>query len=262
MSFPPRREVLVYADEGVDRLGLAQTLSTLQRFLAPSCYKIKGVDASLLQKGTWKERCALLVIPGGRDLPYVSRLKGEGVAQIAAYVEEGGSYLGLCAGAYFASGFVEFQKGGPLQVLGERFLKFFPGSAVGPALGSAEFHYEALSGARAASISWQDTTLSTYYNGGCYFPMEKEEPLVDVLSRYTQREGNPPSIISCKVAEGRAVLSGVHFEFGPEALDPKSERMKQIMAELIFHEETRQKLVCNILAHLGLLTKAGPFCTY
>lgn len=252
MGATHREEVLVYSDEGVDRLGLAQTLSTLQRFLAPSYYKIRMVDAGDLLLGKWKDKCALLVMPGGRDLPYVSKLGSHGMKQITEYVEKGGSYLGLCAGAYFASGYVEFQKGGPLEVIGERFLKFFPGHAVGPALGWGDFCYETPSGARAALISWGGEQLHTYYNGGCYFPVDRGDASIEVISSYLELENPVASIIGCTYGRGKALLSGVHFEFSPMTLDISSLPMQTIIYKLNLSEKIRRKMITDLLGYLGL----------
>lgn len=51
----------------------------------------------------------------------------------AEFVTQGGSYLGLCAGAYYACARVEFEPGTPLEVVGDRELAFFPGIAQGAA---------------------------------------------------------------------------------------------------------------------------------
>ena len=51
------------------------------------------------------------VMPGGADRPYCAALNGEGNRRIRAFVEAGGAYLGLCAGAYYASQRVEFELG-------------------------------------------------------------------------------------------------------------------------------------------------------
>jgi glutamine amidotransferase-like uncharacterized protein len=52
----------------------------------------------------------------------------------AEFVElAGGSYLGLCAGAYYGSSRVVFEPGTPLEVIGDRELAFFPGIARGAA---------------------------------------------------------------------------------------------------------------------------------
>ena len=71
-------------------------------------------------------------MPGGADLPYCTHLNGHGNSLIRGFVESGGSYLGLCAGAYYGCGHVEFELGNPsMEVQGPRELRFFPGTAKG-----------------------------------------------------------------------------------------------------------------------------------
>ena len=41
-------------------------------------------------------------MPGGRDQPYCRELGGAGAGAVRDWVERGGGYLGLCAGAYWA----------------------------------------------------------------------------------------------------------------------------------------------------------------
>jgi uncharacterized membrane protein len=38
----------------------------------------------------------------------------DGVRRVRDFVEKGGGYLGLCAGAYFAASSIEFEKGSSL----------------------------------------------------------------------------------------------------------------------------------------------------
>jgi hypothetical protein len=45
----------------------------------------------------------------------------------ADFVRGGGAYLGLCAGAYYATARVVFEPGTPMEVVGDRALAFFPG---------------------------------------------------------------------------------------------------------------------------------------
>jgi len=72
----------------------------------------------------------LLAIGGGYDLGLISALGDSGMVNIGDYVRSGGSYLGACSGAYFACDRIEFDKGGPLEVVGDRKLKFFPGKVL------------------------------------------------------------------------------------------------------------------------------------
>ena len=60
----------------------------------------------------------LLCIGGGFDLGYVKTLGLEGMRIIREFVQTGGNYLGICAGAYFATDYVQFDAGGPLEVTG------------------------------------------------------------------------------------------------------------------------------------------------
>ena len=83
------------------------------------------IDISL--SGGWQKTTALLIIGGGYDLGYINALKSEGTAMIRKYVEDGGSYLGICAGGYFGCNYIEFDKGGPLEVCGKRELGFYSG---------------------------------------------------------------------------------------------------------------------------------------
>jgi glutamine amidotransferase-like uncharacterized protein len=53
------------------------------------------------------------------------------------FVQAGGSYLGLCAGAYYACAAIEFEPGSALQVTGLRELHFLHGVAKGAAFPGA-----------------------------------------------------------------------------------------------------------------------------
>ena len=96
--------------------------------------------------------CSLLVMPGGRDLPYVDRLSGAGNAKIKEFIRHGSGYLGICAGAYYGCSLVEFAQGDPLlEVCGARELALYPGTAWDPTFPG--FDYQSCTGARAAPIN-------------------------------------------------------------------------------------------------------------
>ena len=120
---PSAHQVLVYSGPGVSPLSLSHTLLTLSLLLLPH-YTVQPIISSSLASQPWEPACALLVIPGGRDLPYVDELslKSRVTIRIKEYVKEGGKYLGICAGAYFASEQVIFDQGGQMEVVGRRDL--------------------------------------------------------------------------------------------------------------------------------------------
>ncbi|GLI59016.1 hypothetical protein VaNZ11_000841 [Volvox africanus] len=149
---PAPLEVLVYCGEGAGYQSARNTLRALQSCLAP------GVEARLLGtnellEGSWRGRCLLFVMPGGADLPYCKHLNGHGNRLLRGYVAGGGSYLGICAGAYYACRRVAFEPGGPLEVIGDRELGFFPGTARGAAYPG--FDYSSERGACAAPLRFR-----------------------------------------------------------------------------------------------------------
>lgn len=163
---------------------------------------------------------SLFIMPGGRDRPYHAALKGAGNAQIRKFVENGGTYLGICAGAYYGCARVDFDRGFPLEVYEERELQFFKGAGVGPAFGKGTFEYNSEKGARMAQIGMEKEIVSIYYNGGCTF--EGEFSNGRILGRYLDLPNHPPAIIECPIGKGKALLSGVHLELSPYLFLPLS----------------------------------------
>jgi len=157
-----------------------------------------------------------LIMPGGRDIPYTRSLKGEGCERIRSFVEAGGRYIGICAGSYFAGSRVSFDEGGPLEILGERELKFYSGIVKGPVYGT--FDYYSRNGASAIEIEWEEN-LFVYFNGGGTFVGGSSK----TLAYYPNKT---PAIIEIDVGLGKAILSGVHFEFLKEDFDDSYSHIK------------------------------------
>ncbi len=247
--------VYIYSGPGASSDCLIQTAATMEHFLKPA-YQIKFISPEQLINDNWETDAALLIMPGGADIPYTKALNGKGNQKIRSYVENGGSFLGICAGSYYSGAFVDFAKGTPLEVEGARELAFFPGIVRGPIL--APYDYQTLSGVRAAKILWngtqsflKDTVFTVYYNGGGYFVDAAEEKKATVLAFYNIEE-KAPAIIECRVGRGRAILTGVHFEFDPRLLDPDNCYMKQIIPALEDGNILRMQLVENLLGRLNL----------
>lgn len=220
-------------------------------------YAGPGVGASFPLKGllitpeelinsNWDQTFDLLIMPGGRDKPYHAALQGKGNAKIRSFVERGGTYIGICAGAYYGCKMVDFDRGEPLEVCEERELAFFSGSAIGPAYGKGTFDYGSQKGARAAKLQTDLGAFHAYFNGGCYFSGDFSQ--VRILARYLDLEGQPPAILECPIGKGKAILSGVHLETSSDSLDPKD----PIVPILQKSEEPREQFWLRLLAR--------PFC--
>lgn len=220
--------VLVYAGEGVSSQSLRHTMHSLGKAIGGR-YDIKTVDDRILSDHPWEHQCAALVMPGGRDLPYLSRLEGRACGRISAWVgEAGGRYLGICAGAYFGSAMVDFEPGTGMAVTGERPLRFFPVKACGT-LYPGTYVYDSEAGAKAIPVSF--TSLSSfyaYYNGGCWFE-SLQDGSFSILGTYPDGRA---AIIGGAYGKGKVVLSGVHPEYDPtvDCSDIPGEIVQSILA--------------------------------
>ena len=251
------KAIYVYSDRGVSATSLMHTRHMLKS-LAPN-YRVELINAQGVVNKDWPQDAALFIIPGGADVPYTQKLAGAGNPIIRQYVESGGSYLGICAGAYYGSGFVEFDKNGPLEVIGERALKFFPGKAIGPIL--APYDSTSNSGARVASLrmNWQSPpqplmpgTIPVYYNGGGYFEGAKAYEHVDVVASYQlENDRLLPAILKMPCKQGMVILSGVHFEYSAQLLK-KDQYHDPIIPVLEDSENDRIRLAKALLAALGI----------
>lgn len=203
---------------------------SLRQLLSPN-YAVIPISENVILKEPWAPTCALLVFPGGADLGYCRVLNGEGNRRIADYVRRGGSYLGFCAGGYYGSRRCEFEEGnGPLEVIGSRELRFFPGTCRGAAFKG--FDYQSEKGARAVTLKVERGVLgehapsetTSYFNGGGVFVDAKSfgGRKVEVLATFeddidVDGGDGKAAVVLCSVGNGKAMLSGPH----PEYVSPK-----------------------------------------
>ncbi|KAJ1795744.1 biotin holocarboxylase synthetase, partial [Coemansia sp. RSA 2399] len=274
--------VLVYCGPGIGLNAYAYLIRTLRQFLGHR-YAIIPVDPETLRKEPWESKAAMLVVPGGRDMPYAAAMNGEINKRIKEWVHRGGRYLGFCAGGYYGSGHCEFQPGTPLEVIGDRELAFFKGTCLGCAYPG--YDYKSEDGARAAeavverdafklpAAFWKrdPTNVRIYYNGGGYFLTDEflgKHPANDnalVLVRYASDVSDPrnrtklvtgaPAVISCKAGRGVAVLSGLHPEYAWDFLAPScytQSHNKHLVALLRSHDAYRRRLLGAMLAHMKI----------
>lgn len=227
-----QKNILIYADIGTVNSSVIGFSYRLSKMIDHDKYAIKLVDGDFIQHADWIDNAALLVMPGGRARPYYSSLgadidyvksgkktlmhrinaMGKGNEKIKQFVEsKKGAYLGVCAGAYYASKLTVFERGNPLEIIDKGVICFFNGEAEGPVFKKGKFSYLTLSGFYPAKVEFniQDKPPRdgyVYFNGGCFFKNPEKQDGFKVLARYT--ENHLPAVI----AKGNVVLSGVHFE--------------------------------------------------
>lgn len=244
----------VYNGPGTSEEDVGETVQTLTSLLSKE-YIISTTSPEEIIHQDWEERTALLVIPGGLDIPYTQALNGRGNQKIRNYVQNGGAFLGICAGSYYAGSYVDFARGTHMEVCGSRELAFFPGAVCGPHL--ADYVHQSEEGARAAEIHPTPelpfdpaTHFYLYYNGGGYFVDAEKKPFIKTLAVYA--ESRQPAILECQIGKGIAILSGVHFEYNPCNLSLEDPYLIHLIPVLNQFNEERLELSKALLKRLKL----------
>ena len=244
------KRILIYCDDGVSSVFLSDLLELFRSHR--SDIPIEFVDAQYLLHESWESNTQLLVIPGGRDLPYVEKLGLDFSQRLQSFLRNNSdvSFFGICAGAYFSASelaFIPFKDSQRDIVVGER-MNLVPNSkAVGP-LFKNEFSYDSNRGVHILPIVLPDSRLIwSYYNGGCVFESLKPTPSFNTKASFQGK----PIIISYALENGNTViLSGVHLEVSHENtnLDLSQEQAAILEAS----EKYRKEFIKKILDCLGL----------
>lgn len=228
--------VYIYQDAGVSPWCVSAAKRALE-FLYGQRYTIQLISSIDVRKGSWKAYAKMFVMPGGASRPYCEKLSGQGNDHIRHYVETGGTYLGLCAGAYYAASRVEFDKQGPLEVIGNRELHFFKGVAIGPLI---PYVYQSQKGASILTVrDHEGKKWTTYYNGGGYFHSHNiTDDSMTILARYPDQKA---AVIGVTIGKGRAILSGIHPEITCKDLESRIQSGTEPDSEIkLLHELTHQ----------------------
>lgn len=171
----------------------------------------------------------LLIMPGGESWEYIAELGAAGEAKIKAFVNAGGGYLGICAGAFYAT---SHREGG--QATGKYGIGLLEGTAYdGTALHTPPF----IDGMMDFNMALHPLThhLAAQFRivmfGGPslrYTAQEAANKQISVLSRFQQID--EPAMVVFNYGAGRVFLAGPHFEieedrteWGEDFKDPDSE---------------------------------------
>lgn len=251
--------VLVYSGPGATKEATKHCFESLRVQLLPH-YAVVPVTSQALINDPWQSKTALLVMPGGMDLPFCKELNGEGNRRISKWVRAGGKYLGFCAGGYYAASRVEFMVGSAMEVLGPRELQFFDGIARGTAFPG--FNYESSEGALACRVQTNEGETAHFYHGGAVFVDAENVGGVEVLARYMDPvsvAGGDAAIVLCTVGNGKALLTGTHPEFCAWHLKPQAgQAPSDVVDTLKANEPQRLLFLRNSLLKLGLRVNPEP----
>jgi len=260
------QKILTYVDAGTD--GTSRLMRAIAQQLPPAAYEIRAVMADdIKHDAALFDNAVLFVMPGGADLPFCAALNGAPNKRIRQFIEGGGVYLGICAGAYYACREIAFHAGTAGAICGSRELGFLDAVAVGSLRQlTGGVAYEATPrSAAAAEIRTTETltdapvTLYAHYHGGCRFDLgNATSRAAQVLAVYVGMADAPPAIVSSRVGKGSAILTGVHLEMSEreckDALCGHTDMAAHIHVcrKLAQTEKARLEVFRRLLVHAGL----------
>lgn len=196
----------------------------LKLFFQQYGYTWQSLTPERIKNGSWKpEPTQLLLMPGGQSWTYLEDLSEQGAEEIKKFLSLGGSYLGICAGAFYAT---SNREGG--KKTGPYGIGLLDGVAYdGTALGTSPFKDGMLD---FWILSLQKVMRMVLFGGPSfrYSSQEEQEKQVQVLARFPTIQ--EPAIVRLDFGSGRVALSGPHLEieenledWGPEFNDPESD---------------------------------------
>ena len=200
-------DVVVYSGPGAYRQGVEY----LTLFLEKNGYTYRGIEESDILKGLLN-KAKVIIMPGGwagEVDEYGNRGYGsmsqEAIERIRSFVRKGGSYLGICAGAYFATKNVVWE-----GKLSNGYLGIFNGYTIGPIDKIAPWPLSQWTNVSVEyTLNLGFTRTSTLYWGGPYFNSTTTN--YTVLERYGIN-GKPATILF-KYNSGNIILTGLHHEW-------------------------------------------------
>lgn len=245
---------------------------------------IRYIDALEIRSNTadWKDTASHIVFSGGAVTGFKQALHKNGLSQIREFVEQGGIYVGFCAGAYFGASSIEFkgydwQSKSAYERSGEG-LSFFNGLARG-SLGRIAPLYDGTSATCRATPVTLDykgritrdlpPVISAFYGGGPEFLIDNNAYLgeqntrPEIISHYILSDGTQRVAgLSCPIGDkgGKAVLISWHPDLNEDYLthqcqtrftDPGDNRQK-IADDMRLFNRTQNKTIPWLRKHLTI----------
>jgi biotin--protein ligase len=179
-----------------------------------------SVNHHRIKNGISPKDTKILAFGGQSVTQFKEALGQEGLQNIQSYVQNGGHYLGICAGGYFGADHIDFtgqNDDGTLYTKNANGLGFFNGLAQGSITDIAEpFSGKTNSSAVITISTVQDQIkYKTLYWGGPEFIPDQTKQNIRILSHF--KAANSRKLImgvQCPVGDkgGRATLLGYHPE--------------------------------------------------
>jgi glutamine amidotransferase-like uncharacterized protein len=229
-------DVGLYVDKGAWMTGKEH----LKMFLNEHGYTYRSLMTSDITSGILRTSgIKLLIMPGGESWTFLSQLGATGAAEILRFTDQGGSYMGFCAGAFYAT---SNREGG--VTTGPYGIGLLRGTAYDGTSLQVDPFIEGMMNFDFFIRGFPSTYRIVLLGGPSfrYSNEEAESKHIQVLSRF--QKIHEPAMIAFNYGSGRVFLSGPHPEvevsrtsWGPEFADPIS---KWPMLDVVTHYMLRE----------------------
>jgi len=211
-----RHRIAIYSDQKsfASAGGLAHAF---QKSLGEETEILSLTADELLNNNVLDETISAFVLPGivGEHSLYHSHIGERGNDIIRSYVDRGGVFMGLCAGAYYAASVIEYKpEWAPHRGHTRGLLTLFNGTARGPipGLGLAATEPGAYNGCTTVPVLlYNGARPHIAYSCGpaFYHPTDDAE----IFARYDTNDA-PVAAFSTRMGRGHVILSGILPQYG------------------------------------------------
>lgn len=198
--------IALYSGSGAD----GECVQATRKMFEWMNYTVALIDAEYINnKGL--ANFSILCVPGGNMYQYAQDISSSGKENVKNFVRNGGGYIGICGGAYFASEKVVW-RGTQLPMIP---LGIFSGKAEGPNNEIVPYpdynmcRVNIMDSAHPITESEPSSTWMLYYWGPALMP--NKDTNVTILGKYDR--GNQPAMLASNYGLGRVFLIGTHPEF-------------------------------------------------
>jgi len=212
----------------------------------------------------------VMIFPGGNAGQFNYWISKAGKARIQNFVADGGGFLGICAGGYFASDRMNWY--GVLydddimyNAYGERTgydLDLFPGIGTGPLddianYAAGQYNMATMNFTSSTVLGSDPKPKDILYYGGAYFTADIGAT-VEILATY--QFNNEPGMVACTYQSGKVALFGPHPE-----IEEDSTRDATAFGKELDDNDTDWRLLQSVLTWLGASsssTVSGDYSRY
>lgn len=247
-----RNKILIYCDYGTNDISRLQ--KSLQEYFAGEGISIKTTDAKeIVNENSLNEDVLAFFMPGGRATPYIEKLKVQGNQKIAEYVQNGGVYFGICAGAYYAGRKVFFETDvKELSIIQECGLNLIDADTIGTLykelnISPYTMDFNSMAPVQVNWLEDKESHVASYHGGPYFSPLPNSR--LQILAEYELAGKKLPAAVMQTYGKGAAIASGLHIEDSGKDLrrilfDLRQDREKaeSVVAKLEANEASRQAL--------------------